>query len=160
MMDLGKGNPKMRITLGLALAVLATCAQAAPSGGLPTRAEARAMLAKAVAFYKKNGRDEALDAFNRRKPPFSSQGLYVFCIGPDGKLAADGEFHEFIGQSADLIKDASGKPLGQSFWDMAQKKGHGEMHYQFLDPTTHLIKPKVSYFEKIESDVCSVGTYE
>ena len=147
----------MRIILGVALAVLATSAQAAPS---PTPGKARAMLAKAAAFYKRNGRDEALSAFNRHKPPFSSQGLYVFCIGPDRKLVADGEFREFIGQSADLLKDASGKPLGQAFWDIAQKNGHGEMHYQFLDPTTHLIKPKVSYFEKIESDVCGVGTYE
>jgi len=147
----------MRMILGVALAVLATSAQAAPS---PTPGKAKAMLAKAVAFYKRNGRDEALNAFNRHKPPFSSQGLYVFCIGPDRKLVADGEFREFIGQSADLLKDASGKPLGQGFLDIAQKNGHGEMHYQFLDPTTHLIKPKVSYFEKIETDVCGVGTYE
>ena len=144
----------------VALAALAISAPAAPSSGLPTPGKARAMLAKAVAFYKRNGRDEALNAFNRHKPPFSSQGLYVFCIGPDRKLVADGEFREFIGQSADLLKDASGKPLGQSFWDIAQKNGHGEMHYQFLDPVTHLIKPKVAYFEKIESDVCGVGTYE
>jgi hypothetical protein len=156
--------PKMRITPNavfasvVSVAFATLTALAAQPGGSP--AQARAMLAKAVAFYKKNGREEALDAFNGRKPPFSSQGLYVFCIGPDRKLVADGEFHEFIGQSADLIKDASGRPLGQSFWDIAQKKGHGEMHYQFLDPSTHLIKPKVSYFEKIEADVCAVGTYE
>lgn len=150
----------MRIVLGVALAVLAASAQAAPSGDLAAKGKAQAMLAKAAAFYKRNGRDEALDAFNRHKPPFSSQGLYVFCIGPDRRLVADGEFREFIGQSADLLKDASGKPLGQSFWDIAQKQGHGELHYQFLDPVSHLIKPKVAYFEKIETDVCGVGTYE
>src|SRR5215471_13313456 len=100
MMKFRQRNPKMRIIpnvafSSLALAVLVTSAQAAPSGGSPTPGKARAMLAKAVAFYKRNGRDEALDAFNRHKPPFSSQGLYVFCIGPDRKLVADGEFREF-----------------------------------------------------------------
>jgi hypothetical protein len=32
--------------------------------------------------------------------------------------------------------------------------------YQFLDPSTHLIKPKVSYFQKVGTDVCGVGLYK
>jgi|SRR5579871_53982 len=126
----------------------------------PMPADAKAMLAKAVAYYKDHGRKAALEAFNKKQPPFSDRGLYVFCIGPDRTLVADGEFREFIGQSADIMKDASGKKLGQSFWDAAQKEGMGEVHYQFLDPKTQLMKPKVSYVEKIDQDVCGVGTYE
>jgi cytochrome c len=126
----------------------------------PTPTDAKAMLAKAVAYYKAHGRKAALDAFNKNAPPFSDHGLCVFCIGPDKTLAADGEFRSFIGQSADILKDASGKPLGQSFLDAAQKDGHGDVHYQFLDPATQLIKPKMAYVEKIDQDVCGVGTYE
>ena len=125
-----------------------------------TPADAKAMLAKAIAYYKDHGRKAALEAFNKNQPPFSEGGLYVFCIGPDRTLVADGEFREFIGQSADILKDASGKKLGQSFWDAAQKDGMGEVHYLFLDPKTQLMKPKVSYIEKIDQDVCGVGTYE
>jgi hypothetical protein len=123
-------------------------------------ADAKAMLEKAVAFYKEHGRKAALNAFNKNAPPFSDRGLYVFCIGPDRTLVADGEFREFIGQSADILKDAGGKKLGQSFWDAAQEGGKGEVHYQFLDPATQLIKPKVAYVEKAGDDVCGVGTYE
>jgi hypothetical protein len=126
----------------------------------PIPAEAKAMLAKAVAYYKDHGRKDALEAFNKNAPPFSDRGLYVFCIGPDRSLVADGEFREFIGQSADILKDASGKKLGQSFWDAAQKDGHGEVHYQFLDPAAQLIKPKVAFVTKAGDDVCGVGTYE
>ena len=118
------------------------------------------MLTQAVAYYKDHGRKAALDAFNKNQPPFSDRGLYVFCIGPDRTLVADGEFREFIGQSADILKDASGKKLGQSFWDVAQKEGQGEVHYLFLDPKTQLIKPKVAFVEKTGDDVCGVGTYE
>jgi cytochrome c len=148
----------MRFSLVLCFAFLAGPALA--SADTPTPAEAKAMLDKAVAYYNEHGRKDALEAFNKGQPPFSDRTLYVFCIGPDKKLVADGEFREFIGQSADLIKDASGKPLGQAFWDSAQKDGHGEIHYQFLDPATQLMKPKVSYFAKAGSDVCGVGTYE
>jgi hypothetical protein len=135
---------------------------AAPSfaADAPTPADAKAMLATAVAFYKEHGRKAALDAFNKNAPPFSDRGLYVFCIGPDRTLVADGEVHAFIGQSADILKDASGKKLGQSLWDAAQKDGMGEVHYQFLDPATQLMKNKISYVEKIDQDVCGVGTYE
>ena len=126
----------------------------------PTPADAKAMLEKAVAYYKDHGRKAALEAFNKNQPPFADRGLYVFCIGPDRTLVADGEFREFIGQSADILKDASGKKLGQSFLDAAQKDGPGEVHYHFLDPATQRIKPKMAYVEKIDQDVCGVGTYE
>jgi hypothetical protein len=151
---------KTRLFLALSLTLLAGPAFAAAPAANPTPAEAKAMLDKAVAYYNDHGREAALDAFNKKTPPFSDRTLYVFCIGPDRRLVADGEFREFIGQSADIIKDASGKPLGQAFWDSAQKDGHGEIHYQFLDPATQLMKPKVSYFAKAGDDVCGVGTYE
>src|SRR6185503_8865071 len=125
---------------------------------VPTPADAKAMLVKAVAFYKEHGRKAALDAFNKNQPPFSDRGLYVFCIGPDKTLVADGEFRSFIGQSADILKDASGKKLGQSFLDAAQKESPAEVHYQLLDPATQLIKPKVAFVERAGDDVCGVGT--
>jgi hypothetical protein len=151
---------KMRFFPILSFALLAGPAFAAAPAGNPTPADAQTMLAKALDYYQVNGRDKALEAFNSKQPPFSDRGLYVFCIGPDHTLVADGEFREFIGQSADIIKDASGKPLGRAFWDIAQKDGKGELHYQFLDPTTQLMKPKVSYFARAGQDVCGVGTYE
>src|SRR5712671_905601 len=109
-----------------------------------TPAHARAMLDKAVSYYKANGREKALADFTRKKPPFADRDLYVFCIGPDHKLVANGGFHEFIGQSADILKDSAGKSVGEAGWEIAMKQGQGELHYQWLDPITHLIEPKVS----------------
>jgi cytochrome c len=149
-----------RLFLLLSLALLSAPALAAAPAESPTPAEAKAMLAQALDYYQVNGREQALRAFNSNQPPFSDRGLYVFCIGPDRRLVADGGYHEFIGQSADILKDASGKPLGRAFWDIAQKDGQGEMHYLFLDPATQRMKPKVSYFAKAGEDVCGVGTYE
>jgi hypothetical protein len=125
-----------------------------------TPAEAKDMLGKAVAYYKAKGREKALADFNAKKPPFSDRDLYVFCIGPDHKLVADGEFHQFIGQSADIIKDSSGKSVGAAGWDIANKNGEGELHYLWLNPESQLIEPKVSYFAKAGRDVCGVGTYD
>ena len=55
-----------------------------------TPAEAKAMLQKAVAHYKEVGRKQALADFNAKKPPFGDRDLYVFCIGPDLTIVANG----------------------------------------------------------------------
>lgn len=125
-----------------------------------TPAQAKAMLTKAVTYYKTNGRAKALAEFNRNRLPFSDRDLYVFCIGPDRKLVADGGYREYLNQSADLLKDADGKPIGGAVWDIAMKKGEGELHYNWLNPVTKLIEPKVSYFAKVGQDVCGVGVYD
>ncbi len=142
----------------LSTALLVAPAMAAAPAPNPTPAEAKAMLDQAIAYYKEHGREDALDAFNKRKAPFSDRTLYVFCIGPDKKLVADGEYREYVGQSADLIKDSSGKMLGQAMLDAAA--GPGELHYSFFNPATQLIEPKMAYLAKAGTDVCGVGTYD
>lgn len=148
----------IRFGISIVLALLAAPALAAAPANTPTPAEAKAMLEKAVAYYKDHGRKDALDAFNTRKAPFSDRTLYVFCIGPDKKLVADGEYREYVGQSADLIKDASGKMLGQAMLDAAA--GPGEIHYTFFNPATQLMEPKMAYLAKVDTDVCGVGVYD
>lgn len=125
-----------------------------------TPAEAKAMLARAAAYYKANGRSRAFAEFNRNRRPFSDRDLYVFCIDPDKTLVANGGYREFINQSADSLRDADGKPIGSTVWDMAMSKGQGELHYNWLNPVTKLIEPKVSYFAKVGQDVCGVGSYD
>lgn len=146
---------------GILMAVVALPVSAAEqTDARGTPAEAKAMLAKAVAYYNANGRTKALAAFNRNRSPFADRDLYVFCIGPDKKLVADGGYREYINQSADLLKDADGKPIGGAVWDIAVKKGGGELRYNWLNPVTKLIEPKVSYFAKVGQDVCGVGSYD
>ena len=93
------------------------------------------MLDKAVAYYQAHGRKDALEAFNKKHAAFLRPQSLCLLHRPDRKLVADGEFREFIGQSADIMKDASGKPLGRAFWDIAQKDGQGEMHYHSSTPS-------------------------
>jgi cytochrome c len=150
-----------RVLFGILMAAVAFPAVAADkkdSRGTP--AEAKAMLAKAVAYYKAHGRSRALAEFNRDRPPFADRDLYVFCISSDKKLVANGGYREYINQSADLIKDSDGKPFGGAIWDTAMKKGEGELHYNWLNPITKLIEPKVSYFAKVGQDACGVGVYD
>jgi cytochrome c len=125
-----------------------------------TPAEAKAMLAKAVEHYKAAGRKQAAADFTARKAPFFDRDLYVFCIGPDHMTLANGGFPERVGTSVDDIKDASGKALGKALLDAVAGKNEGSVEYLWTNPVTQKTEPKISFVQKIGSDVCGVGAYK
>jgi len=145
------------IILTVATLVLAMGVQAGERG---TPAEAKAMLEKAVAHYKAVGRKQALADFNARKAPFSDRDLYVFCIGPDRSLVANGAYPSWVGQSVDVLKDANGKLLGKSLIDAAAPAGGGSVLYPNINPVSHKPEPKVSFVQRVGEDVCGVGAYK
>jgi cytochrome c len=125
-----------------------------------TPAEAKAMLAKAVAHYQAVGRGEALADFTAKKAPFADRDLYVFCIGPNRVISAHGATASLVGTSADALKDADGKPLGKAILDAAAGKDGGWVRYRWTNPVSGKTEPKVSFVQKVGTDVCGVGAYE
>lgn len=124
-----------------------------------TPAEAKAMLRNAVSHYQQVGRKQALADFTAKKPPFGDRDLYVVCIGPDHTIIANGGFPQYVGASADALKDADGKSVGKAGWDVATSKGEGSVKYQWVNPLTHKTEPKITFFQKAGDDVCGVGAY-
>jgi hypothetical protein len=136
-----------------------TATSTAPKAERGTPDEAKAMLKKAVEHYKAVGRAQAFADFNAKKAPFFDRDLYVACAGPDHKLMANGGYPQYVGTSLDAMKDADGKPLGKSLWDAATVEG-GSVEYRWLNPVSNKPEPKVSYVQRVESDVCVVGAYK
>lgn len=124
-----------------------------------TPAEAKAMLAKAVAYYKSVGRAQALKDFTAKKAPFFDRDLYVVCVGPKGLVTAHGALASYVGQSADVLRDAEGKPLGSAVFNLGNTKGSGELEYPMVNPVSKKTEKKHSYVEKVGDDVCAVGAY-
>lgn len=139
------------------LGMIASSASFAADRGTP--AEAKVMLQKAVEHYKAVGRKQALADFNKKKPPFGDRDLYVACFGADHRISANGAFPQLVGQSADLVRDADGKSVGQEGWDLALKNGEATVRYKWMNPVTHKMEPKVTFFQKTGDDVCGVGAY-
>jgi cytochrome c len=124
-----------------------------------TPAEARAMLAKACEHYKAVRRKQALADFNSKKAPFGDRDLYVFCIGPDRVIVANGGYPSYVGASADILKDAEGKLLGKALLEAGSREGGGSVEYPHLNPVSHRPEGKVSFVQKVGEDVCGVGAY-
>jgi cytochrome c len=146
------------ITLGitfLTAALLAAPALFAAERGTP--AEAKAMLAKAVAHYKAVGRERALADFNAKKAPFGDRDLYVFCLGRDNVQVANGGFPSLVGRTADTVPDINGKPMGKAIWDAA--KGTGSVRYKWYNPVSSIFERKIAFAQKVGDEVCGVGAY-
>lgn len=90
-----------------------------------TPAEAKAMLEKAVAHYKTVGSKQALADFNAKKAPFYDRDLYVVCFDAKRTILANGGFPQYVGFSADMIKDIHGNSVGRQGSEIAQKNGQG-----------------------------------
>ncbi len=146
-----------RLLVGVAGMLLAGGAMAS-GAERGTPAEAQTMLRKAVAHYRAVGRTQALADFNKKVAPFGDRDLYVMCLAADGTIVANGGFPEYVGQSADQLRDADGKPLGKALWE-AGTKGQGSVSYKWLNPITQNAEHKVSFVQKAGDDVCSVGAY-
>lgn len=129
------------------------------SGERGTPAEAKAMLQKAVEHYQSVGRKQALADFTGKKPPFIDRDLYVVCIGPDRIITANGGFPQYVGLSADVLKDAEGKPVGRALWDVVKSKGEGSVQYRMINPVSGKTEPKITFGQKVGDDVCGVGAY-
>jgi cytochrome c len=146
-----------RLLTSLVVSIVLTVSVQAGDRGTPS--EAKAMLTKAVAHYKAVGRKQALADFTGKKPPFVDRDLYVFCMGPDRVIAANGGYPSFVGMSADVLKDADGRLLGKALWEAGSRPGGGAVEYPHINPVSHKPEPKVSFVEKIGEDVCGVGAY-
>ena len=148
------------LALSIPAMALAGAALSATAGDRGTPGEARAMLQKAIAHFNAVGRTQALADFNAKRAPFADRDLYVFCIGPDHRVVADGGFPEYVGLSADSIKDDRGNSVGKAGWDVATAKGDGEVRYNWFNPRLLLLEPKISFFARVGNDVCGVGAYD
>lgn len=124
-----------------------------------TPAEAQAMLKKAVDHYQAVGRKQALADFTAKRAPFVDRDLYVVCVGPGGIVTAHGALAAYVGQSADVLKDANGKPVGSTIWTTGSTRGSGTIEFPMINPVSKALELKTSFFQKVGDDVCAVGAY-
>jgi signal transduction histidine kinase len=125
-----------------------------------TSADAKALLDKAVAFYKANGQEKAFAAFNDSKGQFVSKDLYIFALDMNGKILSHGANAGLIGKDMSGTKDADGKLFMKEMVETAKTKGKGTVDYKWENPKTKVVEQKSSYIEKVDGVVLGCGYYK
>ncbi len=124
-----------------------------------TPEEAVAMVKRAVAFYKENGREKALAEYNNQKGKFVDGSLYIFAYDMKGvNLASPNP--KIIGKNMIEVKDLNGKPTVKSYLEVAQGKGSGWVDFVWPHPITGVLQPKSAYIEKVDDILVACGIYK
>lgn len=125
-----------------------------------TTAEAEALVKKAVAFVKANGKDKSFAEISNPKGKFVAGELYVFVYDINGKCVAHGGNAKMVGKDLIELKDADGKSFVKERVEIAKTKGSGWQNYKWNNPTTNKIEDKVAYVEKYEDLIVGCGAYK
>ncbi len=126
---------------------------------LVTKPEAEAMVKKAVAYLKANGKDKTYAEIDRKDGPFTERDLYLTVYGNDGVVLAHGANARMIGKNLLEIKDVDGKAFVKERVDLAKKKVPFWQEYKFNNPVSGKIEPKAMYCQPHDDLIVCGGVY-
>jgi len=123
-----------------------------------TAAEAKAMLAKAMAAVQAD-KAKALAMFNKGEGGFKDRDLQPFCFNvSDGTLTA-ATMPSLLGTDVRTLKDKTGKPFGEEVYKAAMEGKMTEVSYMFPRPGETEPVQKVSFITKVGDQGCGVGYF-
>ena len=131
--------------------------------GMASPDAAKAMVLKAVEFYRKNGRERFLKEVNNPQGQFHKGDLFAFVYDRNGgnmKMLANPVFPERVGQNLIDKKDwAGGKYFRREIQEIARSKGHGWVEYELENVGSKQLDHKTTYFEGADDLIVCAGAY-
>jgi cytochrome c len=125
-----------------------------------TAAEATALVDKAIAFYKANGKDKAFAEFNNQKGQFVKGDLYIFIWDLNGVVLAHGANEKLINKDLSQLQDVDKKFFVQEAVQTAKSKGSGWVDYKWTNPTSKKVEAKSTYVKKVDDLIFCCGIYK
>ena len=129
------------------------------AGKTGAKAQAKAMVVKAEAFVKANGKEKAIAEFNKPAGQFVKGSLYVFAYDLKGIVIAHSQRPELVGKNMINEPDSQGKLFRKEIVEKAKAKGKGWVNYKYLNPITKKEEPKTTYFKKVGDMIIGCGAY-
>ncbi|MFZ6845299.1 cache domain-containing protein [Undibacterium sp. RuTC16W] len=115
-----------------------------------SKADAIALVDKAVANIQKKGIDVACKDFSDTKGGFIQGDLYVFVQDAQMMMVCHAVTPKMNGKDMSQLKDANGKRFVQEMRDVAQSKKPGWVDYVWVNPVTKTLEDKTSYIRLAE----------
>lgn len=143
-----------RTLLGLTVALILPAAAWARAG----KEDAQAMVKKAIEFYRKKGRDAALQEFARADGPFIDRDLYIIVHAMDGTCLAHVN-PPIRGRNMWEERDLDGKYFTRERLEAAKSDVNGWQEYKYFNPESRKVELKRTYWEKHDSLVFACGAY-
>ncbi len=145
------------VAIGMLVLGAGSITYAAEFGTAP---EAEAMVKKAIALVKADGKDKTFAEINNPKGKFVDRDLYIFVYDMSGKCVAHGFNQKMIGKDLIEMKDSDGKFYVKERIEIAKTKGKGWQDYKFTNPLSKKIEQKTAYIEKVDDLIVGCGIYK
>ncbi len=145
------------LRLGIGSLMFVPLTHAAEGGA--TKAEAEAMVRKAVAYIKANGEKQAYEEINKKSGKFIDRDLYIVVYGMNGVVQAHGANAKMIGKNLIELTDIDGRTFVKERVDLAKTKRNFWHEYKFANPENKKIEPKAMYCERLGETIVCGGIY-
>ncbi|NPV04123.1 MAG: cache type 2 domain-containing protein [Syntrophaceae bacterium] len=129
-------------------------------GAAASQKDAKALVEKAAAFVKANGKDAAIKEINKAKGQFDKGELYVFAYDMSATIVAHPKNPKLIGKNLMDVPDTDGKLFRKEIVETAKTKGSGWVDYKYLNPETKKVEAKTTYVLKAGDIILCCGTYK
>jgi len=123
-------------------------------------ADAKALVEKAAAFLKANGKEKTLAELSKPKGQFDKGELYVFAYDMNAVIIAHPKNPELIGKNMSEIPDNDGKYFRKEIVELAKTKGTGTVKYKYLNPETKKVESKITYIQRVNDVILCCGVYK
>ena len=125
-----------------------------------TKDEAVAMVKKAIAYMKSNGKDKLITEVNAKNPLFVDRDLYIYLSADKGQVVAHAMNPKLVGRDLSQLKDADGKNFVAEMVKVADSGKPGWVEYRWPNPVTKQVEDKVTYVEKVDGLTFCAGVYK
>jgi signal transduction histidine kinase len=126
-----------------------------------SKEEAVAMVKKAVALIKSDGKEKAFAAIaDPGNATFHDRDLYVYIYDFNGVALAHGNNPKMVGKPLIGLKDNEGKLMIKEMVELAKTKGSGWVDFKWPNPVTKTVESKSGYVEKVDDFFVGSGIYK
>lgn len=144
--------------IAISLGLLAAPVYAAEKGSAN---EAVAMVKKAVALIKSDGKEKAFAAIaDPANKDFHDRDLYIYVYDLNGVAVAHGVNPKLVGKNLLDMKDNEGKAMIQEMVKVAKEKGSGWVDFKWPNPVTKAVEAKSGYVERTGDLLVGSGIYK
>jgi len=125
-----------------------------------SQTDAKALVDKATAFFKSNGKEKALAEFSKPKGTFDKGDLYVFAYDMSATIVAHPKNAKLIGKNLLEVPDTDGKLFRKEIVEVAKNKGSGWVDYKYMNPEAKKVEHKTTYIFRVEDTIICCGAYK
>ena len=125
-----------------------------------TPEQAQAMVKKAIAYYKVNGKEKTFTAVNDTAGPFNEKDLYVVMYDLNGVVLAHGANKKLVGKNIMDMQDVDGVMVMKEQLLAGKGKNGGWVNYKWPHPITKNLTAKSMYNEVIDDVMFACGVYK